>query len=337
MVSCKLPMGVVLILAAAAVAAGCGSSDDGSSKSASAADSGSAKTNYKITLIQGIKSDGFYGSMACGAKEAAQRLGVDLTVTGPDQFAPAQQIPLLNAVVAKKPDAILIAPTDAKALQAPLKQAAAAGIKIVLVDTTLADPSIAVSEVTSDNVGAGKNAAEELIKMMGGNGSIYVQSTAPGVTTVDARVEGFKQAVEGKTGIKNLGVKYDPEDTPEKAASIAKSLLSANSDLKGVYALNTFTAQGIATALREARKTKDVLLVGWDANESGIKALREGSAQAQVVLKPLDIGSKGVEQAVNALSGKPVEKKILTESTVATKENVDSPDVQKYLYRMSCQ
>jgi ribose transport system substrate-binding protein len=335
MVRNKIPLGVVSLLAASAVAAGCGSSDS-SSNASTAASSGGAKKTYKITLIQGIKSDGFYGSMACGAQEAARRLGVDLTVTGPDQFAPAQQIPLLNAVVAKKPDAILIAPTDAKALQAPLKQAAAAGIKIVLVDTTLADPSIAVAEVTSDNVGAGKNAAEELIKMMGGKGSIYVQSTAPGVTTVDARVEGFKQAVTGKHGIKNLGVKYDPEDTPDKAASIAKSILAANSDLAGVYALNTFTAQGIATALREAQKTKQVRLVGWDANASGIKALKEGSAQAQVVLKPLDIGSQGVEQAVNALSGKPVTKKVLTESTVATAANVDSPEVQKYLYRMDC-
>lgn len=329
----RIPAAMVTLVTVATFASGCGSDD----KSSGSSSGGAEKQPYEVTLIQGIKSDAFYGSMACGAKSAAQRLGVDLTVTGPDQFAPAQQIPLLNAVVAKKPDAILIAPTDAAALQAPLKQAAADGIKIVLVDTTLKDPSIAVSEVTSDNVGAGKNAAEELIKMMGSKGSLYVQSTAPGVTTVDARIKGFEQAVEGKTGIENLGVEYDPEDTPEKAASIAKSILAANPDLGGVYALNTFTAQGVATALREARKTDEVQLVGWDANASGVKALKEGSAQAQVVLKPVDIGSKGVEQAVNALDGKPVEKKILTESIVATTENVDSPEVQKYLYRMDCQ
>src|SRR4051812_1711232 len=116
--------------AAAAMAVAVGVAVAGTGVSLAASAKPAAK--YNITLIQGVAGDGFYGSMACGAKKAAAPLGVNLTVTGGATWSPTVQTPVLNAVVAKKPDAILIAPNDAKAMRAPLKQAADAGIKIIL-------------------------------------------------------------------------------------------------------------------------------------------------------------------------------------------------------------
>jgi ribose transport system substrate-binding protein len=302
----------------------------------SSASSARPAAKYDITLIQGVAGDAFYGSMACGAKKAAAALGASLTVTGGQTWSPTVQTPIVNAVVAKHPDAILIAPNDAKAMRAPLKQAADAGIKIILVDTTLADPSLAASQVTSDNKAAGAAAMKNLATQVGKKGSVFVLSTIPGVSTTDDRATGFVKAIKAFPKMKNLGVKYDTADSADKAASITAGELTAHGDLAGVFALNTFTGQGAATALKEAGKLGKVKLVGFDANPSGVQALKEGTAQAQVVLKPLDIGFQGVTQAVNALSGKPVKKLVLTGAIIATKANLNSPAVQKYLYKNSC-
>src|SRR5512134_2378588 len=103
---------VVLCSALALVVAACGDDDSGGGGSSS--DSG--KKNYKMTLIAGVKGDEFYITMNCGAQEKAKELGVTLEFQGPDQFDAAQQTPIVDAVAAKSPDAILIAPTDTKAL-----------------------------------------------------------------------------------------------------------------------------------------------------------------------------------------------------------------------------
>ena len=123
-----------------------------------------------MTLIAGVKGDEFYITMNCGAQAEAKKQGVTLDFQGPDQFDATLQTPIVNGVVAKKPDAILIAPTDAKAMYVPIKQAADAGIKIVLVDTTLENSDLAVSQIASDNVGGGKAAAKALADAIGGNG-----------------------------------------------------------------------------------------------------------------------------------------------------------------------
>jgi hypothetical protein len=121
-----------------------------------------AHAEYKLAFIPGVGGDAYYGSVQCGIEAAAKSRGAMVDTQAPKSFDPAAQIPILEAMIAKKPDAIVIAPTDSKALFAPLKKAADQGIKVVLVDTTLEDPSIAVSEVSSDNVEAGRVAAAEL-------------------------------------------------------------------------------------------------------------------------------------------------------------------------------
>jgi ribose transport system substrate-binding protein len=320
---------------AAALVAGlaaCGGTDS-SGGGSGASDSGGHK-QYKLALITGVKGDAFYGSLACGARQAAEKLGATVDVQAPDKFDPSLQTPIVNAVVAQKPDAILIAVTDSRAMYAPLKQAADQGIKIVLVDTTLDNPSLAVSQVSSDNTAAGGLAAKEVARLAGKGGSVVTIDVQPGITTTGDRVHGFEQAAKS-LGFTNLGVQYTGDD-PAKASSAVTSTLAKHPDLAGVFATNTLTGEGAATGLRDQHKEGQVKLIGFDANPSGVEALEKGVAQAQVVLKPLDIGYQGVQQAVNALSGDPVKPKILTGSTIATKSNLDEPAVKKYLYTDSC-
>ena len=112
--------------------------------------------------MQGVKGDPFYISMECGAKEKAKELGIELQVQGPDKFDATLQNPLLDAVAASKPDALLVAPNDVKASAAPLKRIQERGTKVVLVDTTVDDTSVGVSRIATDNNLGGQKAAEAL-------------------------------------------------------------------------------------------------------------------------------------------------------------------------------
>ena len=145
-----------------------------------------------MTLIAGVRGDEFYITMNCGAQEEARKQGVDLDFQGPDEFDASQQTPIVNAVTQKKPDAILIAPTDTKAMYVPIKQAADAGITIVLVDTTLEQPDLAVSQIASDNEAGGREAAKALGNLIGGEGKVFVNNVKPGISTTDARAQGFE-------------------------------------------------------------------------------------------------------------------------------------------------
>jgi ribose transport system substrate-binding protein len=315
----------VLCSALALVVAACGSDDSGGGGSSSG-----GKKTYKMTLIAGVKGDEFYITMNCGAQAEAKKLGVKLDFQGPDEFDASQQTPIVNAVAAKKPDAVLIAPTDTKALYAPIKQMADAGTKIVLVDTTLDQPDMAVSQIASDNEAGGETAAKTLADLIGGSGKVFVVNVKPGISTTDAREKGFVSGAKA-AGLDYVGREYS-NDKPEVAAAKTKAALQKNPDLKGIFGTNLFSAEGAASAVREAGAK--VKIVGFDAGPKQVADLKAGTVQALIAQKPADIGAQGVQQAYNALTGKPTTKKIGTESTSITKDNL--ADNQDALYKPSC-
>jgi ribose transport system substrate-binding protein len=314
----------VLCAALALVVAACG--DDESSGGGSSG----GKKNYKMTLIAGVKGDEFYITMNCGAQAKAKELGVDLDFQGPAEFDAAQQTPIVNAVAAKKPDAVLIAPTDTKALYGPIKQMADNGTKIVMVDTTLDQPDMAESQIASDNLAGGGEAAKALTKLIGGSGKVFVINVKPGISTTDAREKGFVEGAKA-AGLEYVGREYS-NDKPEVAAAKVKAALQKDSDLKGIFATNLFAAEGAASAATEAGAK--VKIVGFDAGPKQVKDLEAGTVQALIAQKPAEIGSLGVEQAFNALEGKPTKEKIGTGATTITKDNL--ADSQDALYKPSC-
>jgi ribose transport system substrate-binding protein len=314
--------------------AACGSDDEGGEAGGGAGGGAAAEgggENYKMTLIAGVKGDEFYITMNCGAQAEAKKQGVQLDFQGPDQFDASLQTPIVNGVLARKPDAILIAPTDSKAMYAPIKAAADAGIKVVLVDTTLEQADFAVSQIASDNVGGGRAAAKALADVIGGSGKVFVNNTKPGISTTDQRAEGFEEEAK-KLGLDYVGQEYN-QDQPDKAASLTKGILAKHQDLKGIFATNLFGAEGSAAGLREAGKT-DVKIVGFDAGPKQVKDLEEGVIQALVAQKPADIGAQGVQQAVAALKEQPTKAKIGTGSTILTEDNL--AENQDAVYKSTC-
>jgi ribose transport system substrate-binding protein len=294
-----------------------------------------AKKNYNLQFVQGVAGDQFYITMQCGIQAEAAKLGVSVKTQGPQKFDPTLQKPILDSVTAAKPDAILIAPTDVTAMQTPLQVAAQKGSKVVLVDTTVNDPSFATSAIASDNLGGGKAAFEALKKLNPNGGKVMIMSVDPGISTTDARAKGFEDAVKADSKFKYLGVQYSHDD-PATAANLIGSALQKDPDMVGVFAANLFAAEGTATGVRQAKKGDQVKIVGFDAGPAQIKALKDGTVQALVAQQPGLIGQYGVDEAVAALDGGTVTAKIQTGFSIIDKDNVDTADGQAAAYKSSC-
>lgn len=295
-------------------------------------DSGSGSDT--IAFIQGVTGDEFYISMQCGVEAAAEAAGVTVETQGPVEFDPTLQKPIVDSVVASRPAAILIAPTDVSAMQAPLKAAADAGIKVVLVDTTLEDPSLAVSAISSDNEGGGAEAFSAIADANPEGGKVIVISTDPGISTVDARVKGFEDAVAQNSDFEYLGVQYSRNE-PAEAARLISAALAADPDIIGVFATNTFAAEGTATGVRQANKQGQVDIVGFDAGPAQVEQLREGTVQALIAQEPETIGTDGIEQALAAINGTEVTPNISTGFQVITADNIDAEGAEA-VYKSSC-
>jgi ribose transport system substrate-binding protein len=288
-----------------------------------------------VTLMVGVKGDPFYISMECGAREAADALGMSLDVQGPDDFDATLQNPMLDAVAAAAPDALLVAPNDRTASAGPLANIQSGGTQVVLVDTIVDDPSIGVSRIATDNHLGGVKAAEALqILGLEEGAKVLAISTDPGVSSVDARIEGFNEKAAELGYVLVADTQYSHNEA-STAASIISAQLQADPDLAGVFAANLFTAQGVATGVRQSG-VEGVQVVGFDAGPDQVIQLQAGDVQALVAQQPFTIGRLGIEQAAAALTGGEVTPEIQTESTVVTMENIDDPEVSQFLYKSEC-
>src|SRR6266498_349326 len=318
----------MIALVAAAVSACGGSSTSGG---------GGGAATKKLELIVGTKNDNFYVTMQCGAKQEAARLGAHLTVTGPADLTITEQKPLIDAAVSTKPDALLIAPTDTAALDPDLQQVQSNGTKIVFVDTSSNNAALGITRITSNNAQGGALAADQLAKQIGDKGTVAVISVKKGTSTTDARVQGFEQEMKTKhPNIKVLAPQYDDTDSATVAAGDVQADISAHPDLSGVFAANVVTAQGAATGVKSAGKSGKVKVATFDADPQQMQMLSSGTIQLAFAQAPALEGKDAVDQAMNALTGKPVTKNILTPLVAITQSNMNDPKVKPYVYKASC-
>jgi ribose transport system substrate-binding protein len=329
---------MLLALTAACSSTSSSSTASGGSTTTGGSTSGASTTGktYKMTFIQGVAGDGFYVTMGCGIEAEAKKLGnVTVNIQGPSQFDPTLQNPIIESVTAAKPNAILIAPDDVSASRPPIAQAMAAGIKVVLVDTTLADPSGTVSQISSDNTAGGADAFAAIKQLVPGGGQVLVVNTKPGISTTDERQAGFAAAAKADPKFTYVGTQFD-QDTASLAAQVTLAALQKNPGIVGIFAANLFSAEGAATGVRQAGKSGQVKIVGFDAEPDEITALQQGTVQALIAQSPYVIGTNAVEQAVAALQGKPTTPKIGTKFTIITKDNLNTAASQAAIYKTSC-
>lgn len=325
----KIKSKVMVVLAAGALLAGCGSGQIG--------DGGGAATdpgNKNLALLTGMRGEPFYVSIECAAKEAAAAAGYELNAQAPEKFEQAEQAQLLNGVVSSRPGAVIIAPTDDKALATPLQQAKDNGVQVVEVDTALEDRSIAVSSLSSDNHAGGVLAAQTLAELVGDRpGSVLALNTKAGTSTTDERARGFEEEIAKHPNLKLLPTQYT-ENEPATAAQIVSATLAANPDLVGVFGTNLNTGEGAGTALANAGRSGQVQLVGFDASPKQVDDLRSGRVQALIAQNPAEIGREGVNRAIAAIKGEPVERETKTDMIALTRDSMEQQT--QHFYRATC-
>jgi ribose transport system substrate-binding protein len=293
-----------------------------------------------IALVPGLTTDAFYITMHKGAMAAAEALGVELLFQGSPEWNASLQVPILNAIIAKKPDAILIAPNDKQQLIAPLKAAADAGIAVICVDTFIddgvfqdgmGDGDFPISYVASDNVLGGVMAGNALANAIGKEGTVYVSNVKPGISTTDQREEGFKAAMLNYPNITVLETQFNDNDANKASAQVNAVVVRAP-DLAGIFGANLFSAIGSADGVKAMGKTGEIKVVAFDAPTRIVDDLKSGYVDLAIAQHPAEIGYMGVMVAYGHVTGNPVPVAIGTGFTVMTADNIDDPNISKYVY-----
>ena len=299
------------------------------------------KDKVTIALVPGLTADGFYVTMHHGAQAAAKAVSAELIYQGAAEWNVSLQVPVLDAVIAKKPDAIMIAPTDKVQLVAPLKKAHDAGIPIVCVDTFIGtgvfqtgsgDADFPIAYVASDNLLGGRMAARALAKAINEKGKVYVSNVKPGVSTTDQREEGFKDEMKKYSGVEVLETQFNDDDA-NKAAAQVQAVFGRVPDLAGVFGANLFSASGTANGVTQAGQAGKIKIAGFDAPESMVAQLKDGTFTLTIAQHPAEIGYFGFITAFAHVTDNPVPTHIGTGFTVMTAANIDDPKVSRFLYK----
>jgi ribose transport system substrate-binding protein len=299
------------------------------------------KDKVTIALVPGLTADGFYVTMHHGAQAASKAIGAELVYQGAAEWNVSLQVPVLDAVIARKPDAIMIAPTDKVQLIAPLKKAHDAGIAIVCVDTFIGtgefqtgsgEADFPISYVASDNVLGGRIAARALAKAIGEKGKVYVSNVKPGISTTDQREEGFKDEMKKYPGVQVLETQFNDDDA-NKAAAQVQAVFGRVPDLAGVFGANLFSAGGTANGVTQAGQAGKIKIAGFDAPESVVPQLKDGTLALTIAQHPAEIGYFGFVTAFAYVTDNPVPAAIGTGFTVMTAANIDDPKVSRFLYK----
>jgi len=294
--------------------------------------------SFTISFIQGVIGDNFYVTMDCGARAKAEALGnITIDTQGPERFDQTLQTPILNAVVQSHPSAIMMAPNDRRGMIAPIQAAIDAGIPVLCVDTTI-ESDIQLADVATDNVEGGRLAARGLAEAIGGKGKVFVVNVKPGISTTDQREEGFRDAIAKEfPDIEYLGQEYC-EDDANIAAQVTSARLQSDPDLSGIFGTNLFAAQGAAAALRQQGLQGKVKMVGFDAGPTQVQDLRSEVVDLLIAQHPGDIGEVAIQLLHDFLTtGTPPDpKELVTGATIVSRDNIDDPDVARYLYVSDC-
>ena len=248
----------------------------------------------------------FFVAVRDGAEAEAKAAGIHL-ITVDAQNDSARQIAGVEDLIQKKVPVILLNPTDSDAVANVVKEAAAAGIKVISLDRAVNGAEVS-SHIASDNVTGGRMAAEFLLKKLGGKGNLVELEGIPGSSAARERGQGFDSVIEGKPGVK-LVAKQPANFDRAQGLSVMENILQGSKDIQGVFAQNDEMALGARRAIDEAA-LKNVVVVGFDATPDAVAAVKAGKLAATVQQQPELIGKMGVDTAKLLIAGRPVERNI---------------------------
>ena len=317
---------LVLVLGAALAVTACADK-----KKSEAPGPGAAKT-LQIAVIPKGTTHEFWKSIHAGAVRAARELGVEVIWKGPQKEDDrAQQITVVEDFISRGVDGIVLAPLDDRALVRPVQDAAREKIPVVVIDSGL-QGSDYVSYVATDNYKGGVLAARRLGELLKGQGKIFLIRYQEGSASTVQREAGFYDTMTKEfPGVTFLVKDQYAGATTETAYQLAENLISRFPDVQGVFAPNESSTFGTLRALQEAGLAGKIVFVGFDSSPKLVQGLRDGAIQGLVIQNPNKMGYLGVKTIVAYLRGEPVEKVVDTGVVLATKDNMDTPEIKSLL------
>ena len=289
------------------------------------ADTSNTSGKPKVALVMKSLANEFFQTMAEGAKKhhAAHGADYELIVNGiKNETDLAEQVGLVEQMVAQGVHALVIAPADSKALVTVLKRAKDAGVLVINIDNqldaeTLKQAGLSIPFVGPDNRAGAKAVGEVLAKKLKAGDEVAI---IEGVTTAfnaQQRKAGFEDAMTA-AGIKIVSSQSGQWEM-EKANTVAAGILAANPNVKALLCANDNMALGAAAAVQAAGKAGQIQIVGFD----NIAALKPLLADGRVLATADQHGDQlavfGIEAALKAMKEKSTPADQQTPVDVVTK------------------
>ncbi|WP_250536619.1 ABC transporter substrate-binding protein [Caballeronia sp. AZ10_KS36] len=296
---------------------------------ATAASTAYADEAYIPLISKGFQHQ-FWQAVKSGAEQSAKEHNVRVTFEGPETEAMVdKQIDMLSAALSKKPQAIGIAALDSKASVPLLRRAQNNKIPVIAFDSGV-DSDIPLTTCTTDNLAAAALAADKMADAIGNSGEVGVivhdQTSRTGIDRRDGFLNGMKSK---HPNIKIVSVQYGGGDHL-KSAEIAKAMLQANPNIKGIFGANEGSAAGAAIGIKESGKK--LVLIGYDSGKEQKEDITSGLMYGAITQNPIGIGRCVVDSAVKALKGEKLPKKVDTGFYWYDKSNMTDPKIAAVLY-----
>jgi ribose transport system substrate-binding protein len=294
---------------------------------------------YRIVVIPKGTTHDFWQAIKAGAEKAGKERGVDIIWEGPsreDQRQEQQQI--VERFTSERVSAIVLAPTDRQTLVAPVRAALEQGIPVVIIDSGLEEtPAITknpkyLGYVATDNKEGGRRGAERMGELLKDKprAKVLMLRYQAGSESTEQREAAFIEKIKAFPNIELIVPEDEAGATVNTAQNASERVLSNHPNLDGIFTPNESSTTGMLQALRGLKRVGQVKLVGFDASEMLVRALREGELHGLVLQDPFDMGYRGVLRAVDALEGRlPAQQVLHTNLQVATRENVDTPEIRR--------
>lgn len=290
---------IMTLMLSSSLLVGCSAKDDGV---------------QKIGLILSTLDNPFFVDLKTGIEKKANELGYDVVVLD-SQNDPAKEVSNMEDLTIKNVDVVLLNPVDSDSAIASVMIANGSELPVITVDR-VANGGEVVSHIASDNAAGGKMAADYLIEQLGGKGKIVELEGIAGSSATRDRGQGFEDGI--KNSDFDLIAKQSADFDRTKGLTVMENIIQSKGDIDAVFAQNDEMALGAQKAL-EAANMKDVLIVGFDATDDAVDAVKQGKMAATVAQQPLLIGETAVDAVHKVLSGETVEDYIPVELKLITK------------------
>ncbi len=289
----------------------------------------------EIAVIVKTTNSNFWQNVNKGASAAVEgQEAHSMTFNGPaSESAIADQVNLVENAVNRGVSGIVLAPSDPEALVPAVKKAFEAQIPVVIIDSGLAENGKEFFQafLSTDNCAAGQLVADKMLSEVGTSGKVAVMSYVAGVGSEVGRVGCFVKRINEKSDIEIVGPFYS-QSQMATALNQTTDVLAANDDLVGIFGANEPTAIGMGRAIVQAGKAGSITALGFDGNADLQDFVKDGTLAGTAVQGSFQMGELGVQAIMKLLNGENVSEFIDTGVVLATKENIDQPEVQNVLY-----